>query len=158
MSFISTSEISFLQPLKENWQAIRKEYNEMASSSVKWPEPIHNGKWNVLGLRFQGKDIVENKKRAPLTSSLCDAIPGIQTYGFSIMEPGCEIHPHVGYTNQVLRGHLGLYSNPFAALQVGEEICHWKEGEIFVFDDTMLHSAWNRGETRRVILLFDFAI
>lgn len=158
MSFISTAEISFLQPLKAHWQAIRAEYDGMAAASIQWPEPIHNGKWNVLGLCFQGKDMVENKKRAPLTSSLCEAIPGIQTYGFSIMEPGCEIQPHVGYTNQVLRGHLGLYSNPAAALKIGEEVCHWKEGEVFVFDDTILHSAWNRGTTTRVILLFDFLI
>lgn len=157
MSFVTTAAISFLQPLQEHWKEIRAEYDAMASHAVQWPEPIHNGKWNALGLYFQGTPIVENQQRAPLTTALCSKIPGIHTYGFSIMEPGCEIHPHVGYTNAVLRGHLGLYSNPFAALKVGEEICTWQEGALFVFDDTTLHSAWNRGETTRVILLFDFA-
>ena len=156
MSFISATDFSFLQPLEHHWQQIREEYDAIASSSVKWHEPIHNGKWNVIGFRFQGEDILENQERALITSSLCAQIPGIHTYGFSIMEPGCEIHPHVGYTNEVLRGHLGLYCNPLAGLQVGNDVRSWKEGEVFIFDDTTLHSAWNRGKTQRVILLFDF--
>ncbi len=156
MSFLSISDFSFLRPLEEHWKGIRAEYDALASGAVQWHEPIHNGKWNVIGFRFQGQDFSENKSKAPLTASLCDAIPRIHTYGFSIMEPGCKIEPHVGYTNKVLRGHLALYSNPVAALQVGEEVRTWKEGEIFVFDDTTLHSAWNRGSSKRVILLFDF--
>lgn len=156
MSFLHTPDFPFLTPLEKQWPLIRAEYETLASGAVQWHEPIHNGKWNVIGFRFQDQDIPENKKKAPLTCKLCDAIPGIHTYGFSIMEPGCEIEPHVGYTNQVLRGHLGLYSNPNSALQVGEETRSWQEGKIFVFDDTTLHSAWNRGTTKRVILLFDF--
>ncbi|MEI6416693.1 MAG: aspartyl/asparaginyl beta-hydroxylase domain-containing protein [Verrucomicrobiota bacterium] len=156
MSFLDTTNFPFLRPLEEHWKTIREEYDTMASQATQWHEPIHNGKWNVIGFRFQDQDLPENKIKAPFTSSLCDAIPRIHTYGFSIMESGCEIEPHVGYTNEVLRGHLGLYSNPATALQVGEEARTWKEGEIFVFDDTTLHSAWNRGESKRVILLFDF--
>jgi len=156
MSFLSVTDFPFLRPLKEGWERIRAEYDVLASGAVQWHEPIHNGKWSVIGFRFQDQDLPKNKIKAPFTASLCDAIPGIHTYGFSIMEPGCEIEPHVGYTNAVLRGHLGLYFNADAALQVGEEIRTWKEGEIFVFDDTTLHSAWNRGPSKRVILLFDF--
>ncbi|MCX6957114.1 MAG: aspartyl/asparaginyl beta-hydroxylase domain-containing protein [Verrucomicrobiae bacterium] len=156
MSFLDTTNFPFLRPLEEHWKTIREEYDAMASQATQWHEPIHNGKWNVIGFRFQDQDLPENKIKAPFTSSLCDAIPRIHTYGFSIMESGCEIEPHVGYTNEVLRGHLGLYSNPTTALQVGEEARTWKEGKIFVFDDTTLHSAWNRGESKRVILLFDF--
>ncbi|HLB33114.1 MAG: hypothetical protein A3F67_07410 [Verrucomicrobia bacterium RIFCSPHIGHO2_12_FULL_41_10] len=156
MSFLNSNAFTFLYPLEDYWKEIRAEYDAMASSSVKWQEPIHNGKWDVIGFRFLDQDLPENKLRAPITSAICDSIPGIHTYGFSIMKPGCEIHPHVGYSNKVLRGHLGLYSNPHSALKVGEDIRGWKEGEVFVFDDTTLHSAWNRGETTRVILLFDF--
>jgi aspartyl/asparaginyl beta-hydroxylase (cupin superfamily) len=156
MSFLSASDFPFLRSLEARWEQIRAEYDALASQATEWHEPIHNGKWSVIGFRFQDQDLPENRIQAPVTCALCDAIPRIHTYGFSIMEPGCEIEPHVGYTNEVLRGHLGLYSNPGAALQVGEEIKNWHEGEVFVFDDTTLHAAWNRGESRRVILLFDF--
>ena len=156
MSFLNTSDFPFLKTLEEHWEEIRAEYDAMASQSTPWHEAIHNGKWDVIGFRSQGLDILENQRHAPITTAICDQLPGIYTYGFSIMKPGCEIQPHVGYTDAVLRGHLGLYSNAHAALKVGEETYTWTPGKIFVFDDTTLHSAWNRGETTRVILLFDF--
>ena len=37
-----------------------------------------------------------------------------------------------------------------------ETITAWKEGEIFVFDDTYEHEVWNDTDEERVILLFDF--
>jgi aspartyl/asparaginyl beta-hydroxylase (cupin superfamily) len=135
MSFLNTTDFPLLKTLEDHWEQIRTEYDAMASQSIPWYEPIHNGKWDVLGLRFQGQDFLENQQQAPITSSICNALPGIFSYGFSIMKPGCEIHPHVGYTDTVLRGHLGLYSNAHAALQVGEETKTWTPGKIFVFDD-----------------------
>jgi len=156
MSFFNASHFPFLRTLEDHWESIRGEYDAMASQSIPWHEAIHNGKWDVIGLRFEGMDILENQRHAPITSSLCDQIPGICTYGFSIMKPGCKIKPHVGYTNAVLRGHLGLYSNDHCVLQVGEESRTWIPGKTFVFDDTIRHAAWNDGESTRVILLFDF--
>ena len=149
------SYYSFLKPLKDHWLYIRNEYELLKHSPTLWHEGIHNGGWYVIGLKFQGQDLPE-KDKAPVTSALCDAIPGIQTYGFSIMKPGCEIHPHHGYTDEVYRAHLGLYTNPHSGLQVEDYVHIWRNGELFMFDDTKLHSAWNRGGTDRVILLIDF--
>ncbi|MET8463577.1 aspartyl/asparaginyl beta-hydroxylase domain-containing protein [Micromonospora zamorensis] len=42
------------------------------------------------------------------------------------------------------------------ALRVGDETRQWREGETFVFDDTVTHEAWNYGTSDRVVLLFDF--
>ena len=156
MSFKNVEQFVFLNSLQAHWEEIREEYTRMDNLAQSWHEPIYNQGWNVIGFLFQGKPFPNNKKLAPVTSSVMDNIAGIHTYGFSIMEPGCEIHPHVGYTSEVLRGHLALYSNPDAALKVGDEIRNWNEGEVFVFDDTTLHSAWNRGDVNRVVLLFDF--
>jgi hypothetical protein len=41
-------------------------------------------------------------------------------------------------------------------MRVGDRICVWKEGEVFVFDDTFEHEVWNDTDEERVILLFDF--
>lgn len=66
------------------------------------------------------------------------------------------MEPHFGVTHKVLRAHLGLYVNGDAGICVGNETRHWKEGELLIFDDSILHYAWNRGPTTRVVLLFDF--
>jgi beta-hydroxylase len=152
---MSTSEFPFLKDLEDSWQDILSEYHTLAKLQVKWFESIHNDLWYVIGLKFQDQDL-ENKKLAPVTSKLCDSISGIHTYGFSIMKPQCEIHPHVGYTSEVLRGHLGLITNENCGIKINGHDISWTQGKAFVFDDTLIHSAWNRGTEDRVVLLFDF--
>ena len=72
------------------------------------------------------------------------------------MNPGCEIYPHHGYTGDVLRCHLGLIvPEGDCCLKVDDEVKSWKEGEILFFDDTKRHSAWNKTNDIRIILLTD---
>ena len=141
--------------LQAHWENIRNEYDLLKNDHVAWHEPIHNGNWFVIGFKYQGQDL-PIKSKAPITSKLCESIPNIHTYGFSIMKPGCEITPHIGYTDKVLRVHLGLYTNERASIRVEDETYTWKDGELFSFEDTKLHSAWNHGDRDRVVLLIDF--
>jgi aspartyl/asparaginyl beta-hydroxylase (cupin superfamily) len=154
MSFLNANSIEHLRPLARSWRLIRDEYDQIKYNARQWPEPIHNGKWYVIGLRFLG-DNLPAQAFAPITTKLCGDIPGAWTFGFSIMQPGCLISPHRGYTKDVLRIHLGLHANGDSAIRVGDEETGWKEGELLMFDDTQVHSAWNRGATERVILLMD---
>ena len=39
--------------------------------------------------------------------------------------------------------------------RVGGETREWRTGEAFVFDDTIEHEAWNRGDSLRVVLILD---
>ena len=41
-------------------------------------------------------------------------------------------------------------------MRVGKKTCVWREGEIFVFDDTYKHEVWNETPDERVVLIFDF--
>ena len=41
------------------------------------------------------------------------------------------------------------------AIRVGSEARPWVEGELLIFDDSMLHEAWNDSDSERVVLLFD---
>ncbi len=62
-------------------------------------------------------------------------------------------------TKGILRSHLGLIipkDREKCRIRVGDEICVWQPGEIFVFDDTYEHEVWNDTDEERVILLFDF--
>jgi beta-hydroxylase len=154
MSFLDPSSVEPLRLLAANWKPIRDEYDQIKNKAMQWPEPIHNGKWDVIGLRFMG-DNLPSQALAPITTKLCNDIPGVWTFGFSIMQPGCLISPHRGYTKDVLRIHLGLHVNSESAIRVGDEEASWNEGELLMFDDTQVHSAWNRGLSERVILLID---
>jgi ornithine lipid ester-linked acyl 2-hydroxylase len=95
------------------------------------------------------------KRKAPITSRLCSSIPGAVTFGFSVMRPGCVIERHTGYSKAVLRVHLGIHTNTSAAIEVCGEERTWKAGQLLMFDDTQVHSAWNRGMEDRVLLLVD---
>ena len=39
--------------------------------------------------------------------------------------------------------------------RVGDDVRPWREGEAWVFDDTVEHEAWNTSAHTRVVLLFD---
>ena len=153
--FYDVTKFKWTHILEDNWSIIRNEYNTLSEKSIIWPEQIHNGKWYVIGFLFQNKEILP-KHLAPVTSEICSNIPNISTYGFSIMKPGCEIIPHVGYTSDVLRCHLCLYTNDNCGLKVDGAITNYVEGKVTIFDDTKVHSAWNRGSNDRVVLLLDF--
>jgi aspartyl/asparaginyl beta-hydroxylase (cupin superfamily) len=75
---------------------------------------------------------------------------------FSRLAPGARIVPHHGAVNTRLICHLPLIVPPdCGALRVGNYERAWREGEAFVFDDSMEHEAWNPSARERVVLLFD---
>jgi beta-hydroxylase len=110
----------------------------------------------VFGLYAFGKRLEDNCRLCPETVRVVETIPGLTTAGFSRLEPGTHIKPHVGYASNVLRCHLGLVIPPDCALRVGTEVRAWQEGKCMVFDDTTEHEAWNRSEQVRIVLLLDF--
>jgi aspartyl/asparaginyl beta-hydroxylase (cupin superfamily) len=41
------------------------------------------------------------------------------------------------------------------AIRVAEETRHWQQGSCLVFDDSLLHEAWNHTDQERVVLIVD---
>lgn len=143
--------------MQVGWETIRDEYLAVADKTTKWMEPeLHNGKWEVFGFYFKGDKVQANIDRCPKTWELIQSIPNVYIAGFSILRAGAVIHPHEGYTGDVWRSHLGLICPQGAWIKVGDETHHWKEGEWFVFDDTITHEAHNESNEDRVILIVDF--
>jgi aspartate beta-hydroxylase len=99
--------------------------------------------------------------RCPRTSALLESLPLVRIREhapeicFSVLAPGTHILPHTGVSNLRVVVHLPLIVPADCAIVVGGETHAWREGEAVVFDDTFVHEAWNRGPTRRVILLMD---
>ena len=120
-----------------------------------WPEDINGGGWEVSGVKWQGSDL---DNVAPLATSIVKRHADlVVNAGYSLMKPGTEITPHVGYTSDVVRLHVGLLipKTGDCAIVVDGVARRWEHGEAFLFDDTVLHSAHNRTREGRIIFLAD---
>ena len=156
--YIDPARLDFTAALESRWTAIRDEFLALSREAMMaWPETfLYDKGWEVFGLYAFGSKMIDNCARCPETARLVQDIPGMTTAGFSLLQPGTHIRPHVGYTPAVLRCHLGLVVPPGCEMRVGTEIRGWHEGRCLVFDDTVEHEVWHRGDADRVILLVDF--
>jgi aspartyl/asparaginyl beta-hydroxylase (cupin superfamily) len=156
--FLNAKQFSFVELLEAQFQVIKGELMDLTPSAfVPYPDRnIYRGGWEVCGFTAFGQRLEKARDLCPRTSKLLDDIPGVTTAAFSRLLPSTDIRPHLGYSNSVLRCHLGLLVPPNCGLRVGPETRTWEEGKCLVFDDTIEHQAWNHSASARVVLLIDF--
>jgi ornithine lipid ester-linked acyl 2-hydroxylase len=150
---------AFLKPLRDNWTGILDEWmktRQQDPGKFWYQEELHNNRWR-LNLLMHQDEKHPAWDRYPFTTRLLEGIPGLYVATFSLMEPGCVIHPHRGYQEvPVWRSHLGLICPPTATITVSSHTYEWKAGEMVVFDDRRKHSAVNPTDQERLILIVDF--
>lgn len=115
--------------------------------------------WKTFFLLGFGVKSEQNIRACPNTWRAVQAIPGLTTAMFSIFEPGKHLPPHRGPYNGVLRLHMGMIVPEPAdklAIRVDQQVCHWQEGKVLIFDDAYEHEAWNHTDKTRVVLFVDF--
>ncbi len=115
--------------------------------------------WKTFFLLAFGMKSEQNIAQCPETWKAVQVIPGLKTAMFSIFEPGKHLPAHRGPYNGVLRLHLGLIvpePRDKIAIRVKDQVCHWSEGKVLIFDDAYEHEAWNHSEKTRVVLFVDF--
>lgn len=115
--------------------------------------------WKTFFFTAFGHEARRNTALCPETWKAVSKIPGLKTAMFSIFEPGKHLAPHRGPYNGVLRLHLGLIVPEISdrlAIRVANRVCHWREGEVLIFDDAYEHEAWNHTDKTRVVLFVDF--
>lgn len=158
--FYESVQFSFTDQLQKHWKTIRDEFNALDPKFIlhaPWENLYDQEKqWDMFGIYALEKKKERNAVRCPMTTQCLEKIPGMTTGGFSVLGPHTHIKPHVGYTGEVLRCHLGLIIPEHCAIRVGDETRQWQEGKVLVFDDTVEHEAWNKSDKMRVILLLDF--
>lgn len=116
-------------------------------------------RWKTYMLYAYGARFESNIARCPDTDRVLQQIPGMVTAFFSIIEPHTAIAPHRGPYKGVLRYHLALKVPAPAdscGIRIGSEVYHWEEGHSLIFDDTVMHEAWNNSDDIRVVLFVDF--
>ncbi len=168
-AILDNADFPFLEGFEKNWRAIEAEVRKILEHRDAVPlfhevspdqAMISKGSnWRTFILYGFGTKLQRNCVQAPVTASLLDKVPNIQTAWFSILSPGYHIPSHKGVTSGILRSHLGLIvpkQQEKCRMQVGDNTCVWRPGEIFVFDDTYQHEVWNDTDEERVILIFDF--
>jgi aspartyl/asparaginyl beta-hydroxylase (cupin superfamily) len=158
LMYYDPSQFPFAAILADNWRKVRNELESLHKSNfIPWPERgLYGQGWDVFGFYAFGKKLEANCAACPETTRLIEQIPNLTMAGFSSLAPGTHIAPHVGYTNAVLRCHLGLIVPSGCSMRVGSETREWTEGGVLIFDDTVEHEVWHRGTSPRVILLADF--
>ena len=169
----------FLRHLRAEWRTIRDEVCTRGSNSsfIPWPEttlyhPEEGHEWRVVPFlhTFPGDDptksvwLASSAAAFPSTAALLHRIPGIRTALLSRMGPKTSLASHQGWallSNHVLRCHLALDipdgdKASTSGLVVDDAVAWHAEGEILVFDDSHIHSAFNNHPARhRVVLIVD---
>jgi aspartate beta-hydroxylase len=126
-----------------------------------WETLNHSDRWSAFHLLEFGRRVEVNCQRCPDTLAALAGIPQPHNVNrspsamFSVLEPRTHIPPHTGISNTRLVVHLPLIVPPDCRFRVGNEVRSWREGQAWVFDDTIQHEAWNDSGERRVILLCD---
>lgn len=165
-----------LGKIQRHWESIRDEALAVLDSKtggfVNEAENLQDtGYWAQFDLFTQGRKNEKNCEKAPLTCTLIEAIPAVRNnrrgqVKFSVMKSGTHVFAHSGPTNCRLRVHLGLKIPPQDSnekskekgtiLRVADEYLQWKNGEMFVFDDSFDHEVWHtndKNESRMVLIL-----
>jgi aspartyl/asparaginyl beta-hydroxylase (cupin superfamily) len=156
--------------LEREWRTIRGELDRVLLRKNELPNVqeitvdaasiTHDDRWKIFLFVAYGVQSRRNCELCPETWRIVQRIPGMRTAMFSILEPGKRIPPHRGPYNGVLRLHLGLVvqePRELAAIRIGSEVRHWREGQALIFDDAYEHEAWNETGHERVVLFIDFA-
>jgi beta-hydroxylase len=113
--------------------------------------------WRALYLKKIGKIDPDMIEHFPTTMSLLKD-PQIHNAFFSILDPGVEIPPHIGYYKGYLRYHLGVIiptGREKAYIVCGGKKYTWKEQQGVLFDDLYLHHVKNPTNQTRVVLYLD---
>jgi len=126
-----------------------------------WAQLNRSLKWSAFHLIKGGALVEANCRRCPATMealALVDQpkVPGRSPAAmFSILRPRTRLPPHTGVANTRLVLHLPLIVPEGCGFRVGGETRQWREGQAWVFDDTIEHEAWNDSDLPRAILICD---
>jgi len=150
--------------LQKHWKAIRDEGLKLLDDRGSFVDEAENlrdyGMWKQLTLWAAGQE-KPGCRKAPKTCDIIRQIPeAIQNkrgqIKYSVLHPDTHVWPHTGPTNVRLRMHLGLRCPDGPRIRVGNaKPREWKEGKVFILDDSFEHEVWHEGKEVRLILIVD---
>jgi aspartate beta-hydroxylase len=171
--FWDIDEIAWTKKLAKSYKQIRKEFLDVTKDMSKLQQDGNNvwagalteeaggyGEgWSTLVLKDRGIWDEVNCNLFPKTAQAvynC-GIPATEVF-FAAMKPSTDIKLHSDFTNFVLTSHLAIdipeNGNNKCRLTIGDETRQWINGEVMVFDTSLMHDAINEADSMRYILMF----
>ncbi|MEZ5710921.1 MAG: aspartyl/asparaginyl beta-hydroxylase domain-containing protein [Blastomonas sp.] len=145
--------------------AENRPFNPYVRSTIDRPSPanplLNDPSWGAYYFWEYGECISAHAEHAPATMAALALAPMPQIARrspialYSLLKPGTHIQPHHGMLNTRLICHIPLITNAESGLRVGSETRKWLPGKALIFDDSIEHEAWNRGQETRIVLLFE---
>lgn len=166
--YYDEKEFDWIPELEANFDVIKEEMMNYVDRKEKMQpylvKGIANGprdaaSWSCISFLFWGLKFHKNSKECPKSMEIFKKVPHLVSMSISMLDPQTELAPHRGDSNAFYRAHLPLSipgKLPECGFHVGYEDRNWEEGKIFVFNDAAYHLAWNKTDTRRLIIMFDF--
>lgn len=174
--YYERSEFDWVSELEAQTDAIRAEALALADDDSRFtpylvsdprrpPRETHglldNPDWSTLPLWVDGSANPDSLARCPHTFAAMKPLDLAQISKrapwivFSKLKAGARIPPHTGMINARLICHLPLVVPEGCEFRVGGETRRWREGELMIFDDTIIHEASNNGASDRIVLILD---
>ena len=164
--YLDRSAFGHLDPLRDQWQAIRDEALHLFDEGYIRAAEKHNDAsfasffkegWKRFYLTWYGEPLASAQTLCPNTVALLEKIPEVKAAMFALLPPGSKLNPHRDPFAGSLRYHLGLVTPNSDACRIfvdGEQYS-WRDGKDVVFDETYVHWAENATDQTRVILFCD---
>ncbi|WP_162984990.1 aspartyl/asparaginyl beta-hydroxylase domain-containing protein [Mesonia aquimarina] len=165
IGFYNPKQIVSLLVIEKNWKEIAKEIQDYLQNNRKKLSPYFDPSlvnqqksWKIATFIAWNWNKYSNIKSCPKTLKILSEFPDLVSASISVLEPGATIKPHRGDTNAIIRCHLPLQASeklPLCGMKVKYEERSWINGKLLAFNDAAWHTAWNKSEKRRIILIFD---
>jgi aspartyl/asparaginyl beta-hydroxylase (cupin superfamily) len=119
-----------------------------------------SGDWDVAFFYERGRRHDDVCAACPTTTRAVETYSTVRTLAgliyVSRMRAATHIEAHRGPTNLRVRCHLGIQvPDGDCAIRVGDETRRWRQGGCLVFDDYLVHEAWNHTDEDRIVLIVD---
>jgi aspartyl/asparaginyl beta-hydroxylase (cupin superfamily) len=170
--FWDKSQFKWTKYLEDRYKDIRQEFDTVTQnlSQLKsqgnniWAGALTDDAssygvgWKTLVLMDRGRWDPVNTKLFPVTARAVyeSGVPATEVF-FASMAPNTDIKTHTDFTNFVLTSHLALdipcSGENKCRLTIGNETRQWINGEVMVFDTSLLHDAINESDDTRYILM-----
>jgi beta-hydroxylase len=164
--FVAPSNLPELARLRQNWETIRAEAENLRALWTDSPADAEEGlepdrfprkRWNDLYLKWYDDVSLPARELCPRTCALLQAIPSVKLASFVELPSGASLRRHRDPYAGWLRYHLGLATpnDDACFIEVDGRRHAWRDGEALLFDETYVHHADNGCASGRLVLLCD---
>lgn len=162
-AFRPASDMAGALQLEANQQTVLDDYLSLADGDFLHYTPASMTKiWAVYLYTTMGVALQPVRGQCERSYELIRSLPRVcidYPWGdalLSVHSSQAHLKAHCSVDNLRVRCHLGLQVPEGCEMRVGSEIRQWEEGKALLFEDSFEHEVWNRGSTRRAILILDF--